>query len=69
MQQANRGPVQQERADPGIIADPYRCTDGTAHVLVYQGKERQLYRCQDCGEYISKSRLKRLTDSVEVQNA
>ena len=54
---------------PGLITDPFSCQAGGIHEFIYLGKESGNYRCSKCACYISKVRLKRLTDHVEVEGA
>jgi uncharacterized Zn finger protein len=61
-------PDEAKRPSPLVMMDPFSCAVGGAHELIFQGGEQELYRCGRCGAYISKSRLKRLTDTINIEN-
>ena len=46
------------------LGDPWSCKDGTPHDFQYRGKDKQEYRCHDCGLFISKAVLKEMTDNA-----
>lgn len=57
-------------ADREQARSPVRCEDGDLHDLQYMGSNRKegrkirsgMYRCNTCGEYITKQALKEATD-------
>lgn len=46
------------------VTDAVKCSEGGVHEWTYLGKLRQEYRCNKCGDTITKDRLKKETDNA-----